>query len=91
MTLTLAMSSVRRSVFALLASILSVSNEQAFQCNKAEQHDNKELALTLKEMQNSFKIKSEASDIITTSEWDEHAPDLLLDLFNRKMTENPDA
>ena len=67
-----------------------ISNEQAFQCGKAEHHDQLELAATLKEMTNSFCIKDEASNIVTTDEWDEMAPDFLWSLFDQKMKDNPE-
>ena len=67
-----------------------ISNEQAFQCGKAEHHDQLELAATLKEMTNSFCIKDEASNIATTDEWDEMAPDFLWSLFDQKMKDNPE-
>ena len=66
------------------------SNEQAFQCTKAVKHNELELAQTLKELYNSLSIKSEASDIVTTPEWDDSAPDFIMELFDRKMCENPD-
>ena len=65
------------------------SNEQSFQCTKAERHDNPEMAATLKEMTNSQDIKVEASNITTSEEWNQISPDLLWDMFDRKMTDNP--
>ena len=65
------------------------SNEQAYQCIKAESHDNEELAKTLKEMSSAFEIKDEAGCIVVTDEWNDNAPELIWELFDEKMKQNP--
>ena len=66
------------------------SNEQAFQCTKADRHGKPDLALALKDMSNSYEIKIEASNIIVTDEWNKIAPDILWDLLDEKMKERPE-
>ena len=45
------------------------SNEQCFQCTKAQVHDKLGLAATMKEMSNAYDIKENVADIVTTEEW----------------------
>ena len=66
-----------------------ISNEQAIQCTKALVHEFTELAKALKEIDNSYKIKSDAGVIKTTEEWKKSMPSRLLTLFDNKMKENP--
>ena len=65
-----------------------LSNEQAFQCTKTTKHDYQDLAKILKDVSNSYDIKVEASDIVTTTEWESKAPVILWDLFYHKMSDN---
>ena len=67
-----------------------ISNEQAFQHTKAVRHNQPELAASLKEMTNSYAIKVDASEIVTSEDWNKSAPELLWDLFDRKMKRNPE-
>ena len=66
------------------------SNEQAYQCTKAESHDELELAKFLKELTDAREIKIEASHIVTTDEWKQKSPEILWDMFDLKMKQNPD-
>ena len=66
------------------------SNEQCFQCTKAQVHDELDLAATLKEMSNAYDIKENAADIVTTEEWNRSAPALLWELFDKKMKAHPE-
>ena len=66
------------------------SNEQAIQCTKALLHDCIELANALKNLSNSYKIKSEAGSIVTTEQWKSSMPDRLWTLLDNKMKEHPD-
>ena len=65
------------------------SNEQAYQCIKAVKHDNKDLANTLKELTDAPEIKDEAAVIVVSDEWNDKAPDFLMELFDEEMKQNP--
>ena len=64
--------------------------EQCYQCIKAVRHEEKELAEKPKEMENSSEIKIERGEITCSEAWNEAAPQLLWDLFDQKMSENPE-
>ena len=66
------------------------SNEQAYQCVKATNHDKPDLASFLKELSDACDIKVEASNITTSKEWNDEAPDLLWDMFDQKMKQHPE-
>ena len=66
------------------------SNEQAYQCTKADCHDKSDMALALKQMTNSYEIKIEAGNIQVTDDWNKISPDILWDLFDKKMMEHPE-
>ena len=66
------------------------SNEQCFQCTKAQVHDELDLAATMKEMSNAYDIKDIAADIVTTEEWNRSAPALLWEPFEKKMKAHPE-
>ena len=64
--------------------------EQCYQCTKAVRHEEKELAEKTKEVENSSEIKIERGKITCSEAWNEAAPQLLWDLFDQKMSENPE-
>ena len=66
------------------------TNEHSFQCTKAERHDRKELAEALKEIPTAYEVKIEGGKIVTSEAWNDQAPDLLWDMFDQKMKNNPD-
>ena len=65
-------------------------NEQAYQDKKAKNHDKDELAETLLDLTDTWEIKYEGGSIVVTEEWNRNAPDLLWELFDNKMIQNPD-
>ena len=66
------------------------SNEQVYQCTKAEVHKHFDLAKSLKETSNVYAIKADSSEIVTTAEWKAAAPEFLWRLFDLKMKQHPE-
>ena len=66
------------------------SNEEAYQYTKAKDHGCDVLAQAVLEMEDSHQIQRETADIVTTSEWNNDAPNKLQKLFHIKMTQQPD-
>ena len=66
------------------------SNEQAYQCDKAETHNEIDLAKKLKGMTSAREIKTKAGSIVTTAGWKQQAPGKLEKLFEKKMEDNPE-
>ena len=66
------------------------SNEEAFQYGKAKQHGCDGLAAAVLEMDDSYQIKRETADIVTTDKWKQDAPNKLWTLLDIKMREHPD-
>ena len=60
------------------------SNEMAYQCKKATKHNLQELADAIDEMTSSWEIKNKTNDITVSDKWNQHAPDLIWDLFINK-------
>ena len=52
-------------------------------------HDYEDLAKTLKELTDAREIKDEAAVKVVTNEWNDMAPDFLMELFDEKMKQNP--
>ena len=68
-----------------------VTNEHAIQCTKAEAHDQPALAEKLKKISGSFEVKKHANENIkSTDEWNAAAPNLIEELFEKKMEQNPE-
>ena len=65
------------------------TNEHAFQCKEAERHDKKDLAEALKDIPTAYEVKIEGGKIVASEAWNDQAPDLLWDMFNQKMKNNP--
>ena len=66
------------------------SNEEAHQYKKAKTHGLDELAEAIHNMENSYEIKKDGGEIVTTEEWNENAPNDLWKLFDIKMRSHPD-
>ena len=65
------------------------SNEQAYQYKKAKNHERDDLDTALMQMTETHDIKDEASNIEVSDEWNESAPDLLMELFDVKKKQHP--
>ena len=68
-----------------------VTNEHAIRCTKAEAHDQPALAEKLKKISGSFQVKKQADENIkATDEWNAAAPNLIEEIFENKMEQNPE-
>ena len=68
------------------------SNEQGYQWRKAINHKDEELAKEIIETKgNSYEVKSAGGLITASQEWNDMAPDVLEELFEEKLDQNPDT
>ena len=64
-------------------------NEKGFQWRKAMDHHDPELAEEIKDTDEPYEIKAAGGIITESDEWTEKAPDLLEDMLEKKLDQNP--
>ena len=67
-----------------------ISNEQAYQWTKATTHDENDIAVNIETSTEAWDIMYAGSDISTTEEWNDSAPDLLAELVIIKYEQHPE-
>ena len=65
------------------------SNEQAYQWTRATNHNEDEIATNIKESKEVWDIMYAGSDIVSTNEWKDYAPDLPPELVIAKYDQHP--
>ena len=66
------------------------SNEHGYQWNKAMHHKMAPLANKIKTTEDSFRVKAKGGIIVADLEWNLMAPDILAEMFAKKMEQHPD-